>query len=115
MPNRNYYHQFIVWVLFAFLIFGCLLRVGAASSNEISPPGLIAIIKSNSGEPKKYIRVEINGPEYKKIATNHDGIIATKLRSGQYSILIRERSRQKIFKITIKNDEITEETIVLPW
>lgn len=111
----NYNRPFIAWALFAFIITGYSLEAEATGVANIAPPALMATIKGNSGEPKKYIRVEINGPEYKKIATNNDGVIATKLKPGDYTILIRERGHLVRFKITVNINEVTQKTFDLPW
>jgi len=98
------------------LLFLCLY---ASNVNTIfaqtPPPNLVATITGKNHGPKKFIRVEISGPEYKKIATDSNGIISTTLKPGNYIFTIRERSRQMKFKLKVKESGVTKETFVLAW
>ncbi len=110
------YSRLVVVAFWAIFFSVCASEsVATNTSAEIPPPALIATIKGKSHAPKKYIRVEIKGPEYKKMATNSEGMIITALKPGDYIIIIRERGRQMDFKLTVEENEVTKKEFMLAW
>ncbi|MCI5224727.1 MAG: hypothetical protein D3924_19170 [Candidatus Electrothrix sp. AR4] len=87
----------------------------AQATADIAPPALLATVKGKSHAPKKYIRVEMTGPEYKKMATDDKGRINTQLAPGEYRVLIRERGRQMEFELTVYPNKVTRKNFILAW
>jgi len=116
MYKNSYCYYFLALIFWSinFCTFSSKSIAGDAFTN-IQPPALIATIQARSHAPKKYIRVEIKGPEYKKMATNSEGIISTRLKPGNYIVHIRERGRQMKFELTVDENTVTRKTFVLAW
>jgi len=116
MSKNSYCCYFLILTLWSinFFVFS-YESVAGDEFADIQPPALIATVQGRSHAPKKYIRVEIKGAEYKKMATNSKGIISTVLKPGDYIVHIRERGRQMKFELTIDENTVTRTTFVLAW
>jgi len=65
---------------------------------------------------KKYVRVEIGGPETLTTFTNKNGQFSLKLKGGTYSVKVIERNRSMEFQVKVPKDTtIKEETFKLKW
>jgi len=116
MSKKSYCYYFLILTLWSINFFGFSSEsVAGDEFSNIQPPALIATIQGRSHAPKKYIRVEIKGPEYKKMATNSKGIISTTLKPGDYIVHVRERGRQMEFELTVDENTVTRTTFVLAW
>lgn len=111
---RNY--RVVFWQILM-LVWITLLPIlmPANAYAELSPPALTGTVLGKNNQPKKYIRVEIKGNTNIKLATNADGEFKTSLPAGDYIVVIRQRSRQMEFEVTINKDSITTKTFNLAW
>lgn len=74
-------------------------------------------VKGKNGQLKKYVRVEIGGPESKTTFTNEDGVFSILLSGGRYTIKIVERNRSMTFNVDVpkEKDKTKEVTFKLNW
>lgn len=110
-------HRFVRSVLlFSFLLLSLAVRPcdALAADSIVSSDVALTVIGRNK-QPKPYIRVEISGPENRRIATDRNGMVSTRLAVGTYMVVLKERSRQKRFELVVEPNQTTEKTFKLPW
>ncbi len=78
------------------LCFFCLVFNTSAYAGTLN-----GTVRGKTGQIKKYVRVEIGGPETKTTFTDEHGVFSVQLLSGAYIINIVERNRSMKFNVDI--------------
>ena len=116
MFRYEIYHRFGRLTITVLMVCIYLSVIGLPSAfADNHSPNFIATVKGKNHGPKKLVRVEIRGEDYKKLATNGKGEITTTLAPGKYTMIVRERGRQMKFDFLVKSAGTTTETFVLAW
>lgn len=73
-------------------------------------------VKGRNGQLKRYVRVELGGPETQTIFTNEHGKFSIQLSGGTYIIKIVERNRSMEFAVDVpQGSESIEVPFDLKW
>ena len=75
---------------------------------EDKRPKLTGTVLSKSGDPKAFVRVEIDSPD-NTLFTRKDGTFEKALAVGEYTIKIIEGRRSTVFKVTIEKEGLEKE------
>ncbi|KFA87979.1 hypothetical protein Q664_44195 [Archangium violaceum Cb vi76] len=83
-------------------------------------PALAGTLKGtvvgNSGAPKRFVRVEVLGPEKEALFTGQDGTFTVEVPEGSYSVRITERNRRMEFEdVQVPGAGHAAETFQVEW
>ncbi|MDD5153050.1 MAG: hypothetical protein PHR03_00025 [Desulfovibrionales bacterium] len=82
-----------VIVFFLFFVFFRPLIVEAAE--------LRGIVFGKRGDPKRYVRITLLGPESRTTFSNRQGGFVIRARNGKYQLIISERGNEQSFEVEI--------------
>ena len=92
------------WYIAILVLFFCLLVTFPVEAGTLN-----GTVKGRNGQLKRYVRVEIGGPETKIIFTNEHGRFSIQLSGGKYIVKIVERNSSMEFNINVPQGSKSKE------
>jgi hypothetical protein len=76
---------------------------------------LAGTVKGVAQDPKRFARVEINGPQTVTAFTNEQGKFGVQLAGGTYTVKVTERNRSQRFKAIVPAAGTVEQEFKVEW
>ena len=97
-------------------LFGVLCLAAAFLCNGMALAGTLeGTVKGVAQDPKRFARVEINGPQSVATFTNEQGKFAVQLAGGAYTVKVVERNRSQRFKANVPASGTIGQEFKVEW
>lgn len=94
----------------------CAVLVAMLVALPAMAGSLMGTVVGSGGAPKRFVRVEVIGPDTAALFTGQEGTFVVDLAGGRYSVRVTERNRRMEFKdIQVPAEGQVSQTFQVEW